>query len=50
MLVTPLQMAMVAATVANGGVLMQPHLIDDGASRRTARSSTRVTPAARCGE
>ena len=29
MLVTPLQMAMVAATVANGGVLMQPHLVDD---------------------
>jgi peptidoglycan glycosyltransferase len=28
LLVTPLQMAMVAATVANGGVLMQPHLID----------------------
>jgi peptidoglycan glycosyltransferase len=29
LLVTPLQMAMVASTVANGGVLMQPHLIDD---------------------
>ena len=28
MLVTPVQMATVAATVANGGVLMQPHLID----------------------
>jgi penicillin-binding protein A len=28
LLVTPLQMAMVASTVANGGVLMQPHLID----------------------
>jgi penicillin-binding protein A len=26
-LVTPLQMALVAATVANGGVLMQPHLV-----------------------
>ena len=25
--VTPLQMAMVAATVANGGILMQPHLV-----------------------
>src|SRR4029078_5015360 len=25
-LVTPLQMAMVAATVANGGALMEPHL------------------------
>jgi peptidoglycan glycosyltransferase len=29
LLVTPLQMAMVASTVANGGILMQPHLIDD---------------------
>ena len=29
LLVTPIQMAMVAATVANGGVLMQPHLIDE---------------------
>jgi peptidoglycan glycosyltransferase len=29
LLVTPVQMAMVAATVANGGVLMQPHLIDE---------------------
>ena len=27
MLVTPIQMAMVAATVANGGVLMQPRLV-----------------------
>jgi len=26
-LVTPLQMALVAATVANGGILMQPHLV-----------------------
>ncbi len=26
-LVTPLQMALVASTVANGGVLMQPHLV-----------------------
>ena len=26
-LVTPLQMALVAATVANGGVLMEPHLV-----------------------
>jgi peptidoglycan glycosyltransferase len=29
MLVSPLQMAMVAATVANGGVLMQPHLVKE---------------------
>jgi penicillin-binding protein A len=28
MLVTPLQMAMVVATVANGGVLMQPHVVE----------------------
>jgi peptidoglycan glycosyltransferase len=28
MLASPMQMAMVAATVANHGVLMQPHLID----------------------
>jgi peptidoglycan glycosyltransferase len=29
MLVSPLQMAMVAATVANGGVLMQPHVVKE---------------------
>jgi penicillin-binding protein A len=29
LLVTPVQMAMVAATIANGGVLMQPHLVDE---------------------
>ena len=28
LLVTPLQMAMVAAAVANGGVLMKPHVVD----------------------
>jgi penicillin-binding protein A len=28
MLVTPLQMAMVSAAVANGGVLMEPHVVD----------------------
>jgi peptidoglycan glycosyltransferase len=28
MLVSPLQLAMVAATVANGGVLMRPHLVE----------------------
>ncbi|MBA2614620.1 MAG: penicillin-binding protein 2 [Actinobacteria bacterium] len=28
LLVTPLQMAMVAAAVANGGVLMEPHVVD----------------------
>ncbi len=30
LLVTPLQMAMVAAAVANGGKLMDPHLTDQG--------------------
>ncbi len=29
LLVTPIQMAMVAATIANGGVLMRPHVIDE---------------------
>jgi penicillin-binding protein A len=28
MLVTPLQMAMVAAGIANGGILMEPHVVD----------------------
>jgi penicillin-binding protein A len=28
LLVTPLQMAMVAGTIANGGVLMEPHVVD----------------------
>ena len=31
--VTPLQMALVAATVANGGVLMQPHLVESFTGR-----------------
>ncbi|MGX6446782.1 peptidoglycan D,D-transpeptidase FtsI family protein [Patulibacter sp. S7RM1-6] len=40
--VTPLQMAMVASTVANGGRLMQPHLVDriidpDGRVQRTVK-------------
>ena len=29
LLVTPLQMAMVAATIANGGVVMRPHVVDE---------------------
>ena len=44
--VTPLQMAMVAAAVANGGKLMAPHLIDHGrrpgrphGARRSSRRS-----------
>ena len=44
LLVTPLQMAMVAATVANGGVLMQPHLIDD-VRAPNGKVVHRVTPA-----
>jgi peptidoglycan glycosyltransferase len=39
--VTPLQMALVAATVANGGVLMRPHLV----TATTGRDGTReVSP------
>jgi peptidoglycan glycosyltransferase len=37
-LVTPLQMALVAATVANGGVLMEPHLV----VATTGRDGTRT--------
>jgi penicillin-binding protein A len=33
MLVTPLQMAMVAAAIANGGVMMTPHLVKEVLSR-----------------
>jgi peptidoglycan glycosyltransferase len=39
MLVSPLQMAMVAATIANQGVLMRPHLVD----RITSPSGQTVT-------
>ena len=44
LLVTPLQMAMVAAAVANGGTLMKPHLIarvvdQDGRTVRTTSPS-----------
>ena len=28
LLVTPLQMAMVAGTIGNGGILMEPHVVD----------------------
>jgi peptidoglycan glycosyltransferase len=46
--VTPLQMAMVAAAVANGGKLMEPRLVDrvttpDGAVRSRNRPSERAT-------
>ena len=34
MLVTPLQMALVAAGVANNGTIMQPHLVKKVTSRR----------------
>ena len=38
MIVTPLQMAMVAAGVANGGVVMRPYVVDrDRAAERLAR-------------
>ncbi len=39
-LVTPLQMAMVAATVANGGVLMKPHLVISA----TGKAGTHTVP------
>jgi peptidoglycan glycosyltransferase len=41
-LVTPLQMALVAATIANGGVLMQPKLVDE--LRNGEGSVTSVAP------
>ena len=39
MLVTPLQMAMVSATIANGGVVMRPYVVEqgDGAGRLDRR-------------
>jgi len=40
-LVTPLQMALVAASVANGGVLMMPHLV----TRISGPDGVRVVPA-----
>jgi peptidoglycan glycosyltransferase len=45
LLVTPLQMAMVAAAVANGGTLMKPHMIDkvvdqDGRTVKTIDPTT----------
>jgi peptidoglycan glycosyltransferase len=42
LLVTPLQMAMVAATVANNGTLMQPHLVDR--VRRSNGEIVRIKP------
>ena len=41
--VTPLQMAMVAAAVANGGKLMKPHL-GDRIVDRDGRTSERIEP------
>ena len=43
-LVTPLQMALVAASVANGGVMMQPKLVDE--MRQSTGRVTRVEPVA----
>ena len=43
MLVTPLQMAMVAATVANRGVLMRPHVVDEVRSQ-DGKVVTRTKP------
>jgi peptidoglycan glycosyltransferase len=40
-LVTPLQMALVASTIANDGVLMRPHLVREA----TGRSGTTTIPA-----
>jgi peptidoglycan glycosyltransferase len=44
-LVTPLQMAMVAATVANGGTLMKPHLV----VATTGRDGTRAIGSSQLG-
>ena len=40
---TPLQMAMVAAGIANGGTVMRPYLVDE-VSRPTSTCSTRPSP------
>jgi peptidoglycan glycosyltransferase len=42
LLVTPLQMAMVAATIANGGTMMRPHLVDR--VRRSNGELVRIKP------
>ena len=44
MLVTPLQMALVAATIANGGVEPKPYLVAEG--HRAGRLHRRAGPAA----
>ena len=51
--VTPVQMAAAYAAVANGGVWMQPHLVDrvgwhDGAGRRVAADPSPRACRARC--
>ncbi len=43
-LASPLQMAVITSTIANGGILMKPHLVSDvltssGSKERTARAS-----------
>ena len=44
LLVTPLQMAMVAGTIANDGMLMRPFVIDEIRDSEGPRSSTRTKP------
>ena len=41
---TPLQMALVAAGIANGGVIMTPHVLRRRSATPTARSSTATEP------
>ena len=44
LLVTPLQMATVAPTIANGGVRMKPHLDAEGRRPRRAHAGSRSSP------
>jgi len=44
LLVTPLQMAMVAAAVANGGVVMKPYVVDKVTAPGGSTVVTRTTP------
>ena len=49
MLVSPLQMAMVAGTIGNGGILMEPHVVDRIVSPEGRRDRARQAAAARRG-